>query len=72
VTHAEDTHDNLDAWWTKRYAALEAERDRYRDAAKTLWSVAKFAKHMGTIDLMPSAVRAYEKCEWLDEGTDGK
>ena len=24
-THAEDTHDNLDGWWSKRYAALEAE-----------------------------------------------
>jgi len=40
--------------------------------AKTLWTVAKFAKDMGTLDILPSAVRAYEKCKWLDEGTDGE
>ena len=27
MTHAEDTHDNLDAWWQRKYDALEKERD---------------------------------------------
>ena len=49
--------------------AIEAVTDL---VTQTYHPLAKFAKDMGTLDILPSAVRAYEKCKWLDEGTDGE
>jgi hypothetical protein len=50
-----------------RLAAAEAERDKYRHAALSLWTLAKFAHAAGVVDLMPSAQRCYAKNAWLDE-----
>jgi hypothetical protein len=57
VTHAEDTHDELSAWWKARYAKLEAENAKLRDAAAA--------------PAPPSAAEAFEFFDfWVEEVGD--
>ena len=64
MSHAEDTHDNLDSWWQRKYDAMTAERDRAMEAAKMLRSL------VAEIDRMHGAAKtgdALDDTAWLDD-----